>query len=267
MQAPVSVIIPCYRCVNTIERAVKSVIAQTLLPCELILVEDCSMDNGETLAALYGLQKNMGSQTTIKVVALAKNCGPGGARNAGWDEATQPYLAFLDADDSWHPMKLEIQYAWMAARRDVVMSGHPSILIKSDRAPPILPNEVNGRVISAYSLLLGNRFPARSVMLRREIAYRFEPDKRYAEDYLLWLKIVLNGNSAWMLDLPLAYSYKADFGSAGLSRDLWKMECGVRDAYKRVYLDRLITRVHYEIILVFSFLKYMRRLFLSVLRF
>jgi len=103
MQAPVSVIIPCYRCADTIGRAVESMIWQTLPPKEILLVEDYSQDEGKTLASLYDLQRKFQDKITIKVIPLLKNGGPGGARNTGWDEAQQPYLAFLDADDSWHP--------------------------------------------------------------------------------------------------------------------------------------------------------------------
>ena len=57
MQAPVSVIIPCYRCTETIERALASVAQQTLLPEEVLLVEDCSDDERKTLDVLYRLQQ------------------------------------------------------------------------------------------------------------------------------------------------------------------------------------------------------------------
>ena len=113
-KVPVSVIIPCYRCADTIKRALGSVIAQTLPPEEIILIDDFSNDDGVTLTTLNYLRQ-MHQKTSIKIVLLDKNSGPGSARNAGWKEASQPYLAFLDADDSWHPKKLEIQYQWMVA--------------------------------------------------------------------------------------------------------------------------------------------------------
>jgi len=114
--APVSVVIPCYRCGATIKRAVDSVAAQTLRPAEVILIEDGSGDN--TLEQLYRVQGEH-PKDWIKIIALEKNSGPSFARNTGWDAATQPYIAFLDADDSWHPQKTEIQYQWMAAHPKV----------------------------------------------------------------------------------------------------------------------------------------------------
>ena len=103
-------------------------------------------------------------------------------------------------------------------------------------------------------------------MLRREITNRFDPAKRYAEDYLLWLEIIMDGNSAWLLELPMAYSYKADFGDDGLTGNLWKMAWGELDTYRRIYLDGAISRAYYSCIVLFSLLKYLRRLLLSVWR-
>ena len=217
MNAPISVIIPCYRCAKTIERAITSVMQQSLLPKEVLLIEDASDDNGETMKLLNRLQQVCQDKVDVKVTQLTKNGGPAVARNVGWDIAQQPFIAFLDADDAWHPRKLEIQYQWMEAHSEVPLTGHRSVQIRSGEQAPNLPNQVKASLIGRHQLLMSNCLPTRSAMLRREISFRFEPAKRYAEDYLLWLSIVLGGRAAWILDAPLAYSYKADFGIAGLS--------------------------------------------------
>src|SRR5258706_14692588 len=98
--APVSVVVPCYRCADTIERAVRSVAAQTLRPAEVILVDDGSPDG--TGAALERLRERFGADW-IRIVRLPRNLGSASARNAGWELATQRYVAFLDSDDAWHP--------------------------------------------------------------------------------------------------------------------------------------------------------------------
>jgi teichuronic acid biosynthesis glycosyltransferase TuaG len=124
VSASISVIIPCYRCSETIERAVDSIAQQTLLPSEVFLIEDASNDNGKTLQFLYLLQKKFQDKFKIEVIPLATNSGPGTARNAGWDKATSRYIAFLDADDAWHPQKLEMQFNWMEAHPEVSLTGH-----------------------------------------------------------------------------------------------------------------------------------------------
>lgn len=254
---PVSVIIPCYRCADTIRRAVDSVLAQTLPAHEIILVDDCSND-GKTLDVLEQLRQRY-PDANIRILGLEKNGGPGSARNAGWDAATQPYIAFLDADDSWHPEKLEIQYRWMAAHPDVVLTGHPSVMLVDGMTSPKLPDDVVAKRVRKNGLLISNRFPTRSVMLKREVSYRFIPGKRYAEDYLLWLTIVLGGRVAWVLDIPMAYSFKEEFGDGGLTGNLWKSEQGELDTYKRLFLARDISLFALILCSSLSLLKYVRR--------
>ncbi len=261
-KAPVSVIIPCYRCADTIKRALDSIMAQTLPPEEIILVDDFSNDQNETVALLESL-KNLYYKTNIKIVQLDKNSGPGSARNAGWKQASQPYLAFLDADDSWHPKKLEIQYQWMAANPNAVLSGHKSLKISAQQILPALPDHLVVTRVNKYSLLFSNRFPTRSVMLKREVPYCFVSEKRYAEDYLLWLTIVFNGQSAWFLNSAMTYSYKEDFGESGLTGDLWKTQLGVLDTYQQIYNFGFISVVVFVLVSSLSLCKYLRRLIIT----
>lgn len=256
--APVSVIIPCYRCADTIQRAVDSVMAQTLPPEEIILVDDFSNDAGETLSTLERLRQ-LYQKKNLKILRLDKNRGPGSARNAGWEVAVQPYIAFLDADDAWHPNKLEVQYQWMAAHPDIVLSGHPSVKIAVGAVMPDLLEELAAHRVNRGCLLISNRFPTRSVMLKREIPHRFIPDKRYAEDYMLWLTIVFGGQPAWFLNKPIAYSFKDEFGDGGLTGNLWKTQQGVIDTYQRLFIAGFISFLALILISSFSFLKFFRR--------
>ena len=258
--SPVSVIIPCYRCAKTIDRAIHSIVSQSFIPAEIILIDDHSDDAGLTLKKLNFIKTKY---LDVKIIQHRHNSGPGSARNSGWNIATQPYIAFLDADDSWHPRKLEIQYKWMKSNPEVTLTGHLSEIIEPGDSLPSFTERLIACPVGSRSLLVSNRFPTRSVMLRREIAYRFDPAKRYAEDYLLWLQIVMDGNSAWLLKLPLAYSYKADFGAGGLTENLWKMQRGELDTYMRIYLNGSISRVYYFPIVLFSLVKFLRRLIIS----
>ncbi len=123
--AAVSVVIPCYRCGATIARAVASVLAQTLPVAEIILVDDASGD--DTLAALEDIRRGHGD-AAVRVLAAPANVGAGEARNLGWNAASQPWVAFLDADDAWHPRKIEIQYGWLLQhpqqRKALVRASH-----------------------------------------------------------------------------------------------------------------------------------------------
>jgi glycosyltransferase involved in cell wall biosynthesis len=263
---PVSVVIPCYRCSDTVHRTVESVIAQTRPPEEIILIDDFSNDGQLTVNALSRLLQAY-QEVNIKILLLNKNSGPGSARNAGWNASSQPYIAFLDADDCWHPMKLEIQYEWMDTHPDVILSGHLSSKIVEGGALPDLPKEINSHLVNKYKLLFKNSLLTRSVMLKRDVPYKFIPEKRYAEDYLLWLTIVFNGHKAAILPASLAYSFKEEFGDGGLTGDLWKTEQGVIDTYQRLFNLGFISIFTFFGVLTFSFLKYLRRCSIVKFRF
>ncbi|NDE72185.1 MAG: glycosyltransferase family 2 protein, partial [Actinobacteria bacterium] len=96
----VSVVIPTHNSSATIERAVNSVLAQDLLPTELVIVDDCSTDNTVELVRTIAIPDSI----DVKVVRLDTNLGPSAARNAGWNVAGGEFIAFLDSDDSWQKM-------------------------------------------------------------------------------------------------------------------------------------------------------------------
>jgi glycosyltransferase involved in cell wall biosynthesis len=96
-----SVILPVYNGRRFLLGAVRSVLAQTLLPCELIVVDDGSTDG--SLEELEGLPA---APFPVRIVRQA-NAGQSAARNAAARTAAGELLAFIDQDDHWHPSHLE----------------------------------------------------------------------------------------------------------------------------------------------------------------
>ena len=200
-------------------RALDSVLSQTLQPKEILLIDDASGD--DSLDLLLDLEQR--HTPLLRVIALTKNSGPGGARNAGWNLATQPWLAFLDADDAWHPRKLEIQWRWLNAHPEVALCGHGTRLVTDGITE--YPVELSPRATSLnlLKMLLSNRLPTRSVMLRRDLSFRFG-GREVTEDYFLWLQIISAGIPAWRLETPLACSFRPEFSLGGYSGQLWTHE-------------------------------------------
>src|SRR4028119_1786662 len=97
----VSVIIPNYNYGRFLSEAINSVLAQTCLNVEIIVVDDGSTDNSLEILAAY-------EKKGVKIIQQT-NRGVGAARNAGADKSSGDLLAFLDADDIWLPQKLEKQ--------------------------------------------------------------------------------------------------------------------------------------------------------------
>ena len=106
----VSCIIPCYNAERFLGEAIESVIAQTLCPAEIIVIDDGSTDGSAAVAARYADRVEYLRQ---------ENAGPAAARNRGVELTHGNYVAFLDADDLWHPEKLERQAARFAARPEL----------------------------------------------------------------------------------------------------------------------------------------------------
>ena len=165
----VSVIIPVYNRENLLPRALRSVLAQTGFPIEIIVVDDASTD-GTTDGVIKwcqesGIECNVSSdgclesesvihsapltisQCIVRLIKLHKNSGPAVARNRGLAKATGEYAAFLDSDDEWLPGSL-------SARIDII-EGHGDIdLVFCD-----MENAVDGRTTLDSFLHTRNVWP------------------------------------------------------------------------------------------------------------
>lgn len=98
----ISVVIPAYNRAKTIRYCLDSVLAQTVSPLEVIVVDDCSTDETVEIVKSY-------NDTRVRCVVLDKNSGAQAARNRGIKEAKGDWVAFQDSDDEWRPNKLEKQ--------------------------------------------------------------------------------------------------------------------------------------------------------------
>jgi glycosyltransferase involved in cell wall biosynthesis len=104
----VSIITPLYNSEKYISKTVESVIAQTYQVWELIIVDDCSIDNSVEIVDSF-----IKKEDRIKLIRLKKNSGTAIARNLGIKKARGDYIAFIDSDDLWLPRKLEKQLRFM----------------------------------------------------------------------------------------------------------------------------------------------------------
>ncbi len=261
--APVSVIIPCYRAGSTIGRAVASVANQTWPPAELIIVDDGSDDG--TRDILCQLQRQHG-RNWLRLIALPENRGPGAARNAGWEASTQPYVAFLDADDAWHPRKVELQCQVMLDNPLLALTGHRWRWVRSlADGDSDNPDRIRVSMLSKWTLLVSNVLSTPTVMLKRDLPFRFHPSKKYSEDYLLWLQILFSGYRAAFIHAELAYLYKPPYGASGLSGHLWQMQVGELANYYLLWKERRLSAPLFVMACALSTAKFVRRLLNSML--
>ncbi|GAA1049794.1 glycosyltransferase family 2 protein [Arthrobacter russicus] len=117
----VSVVMPMYNGSATIERAVASVIGQDFDDWELIIVDDCSTDDGPEL-----VQRIIDSDRALRIKLLrqSENAGPSAARNAGLAAASGEFLSFVDCDDELLPSGLSVLVSAMRDDLDLVAAAH-----------------------------------------------------------------------------------------------------------------------------------------------
>jgi len=198
--AKVSVIMPAYNGEKYIAESIRSVLAQTYLDWEMIVVDDGSIDRTSEIA------RDFSSQDKRIIYVSQQNGGQGRARNTGIRMARGEVIAFLDQDDLWLKEKLELQLkAMKEANADVIFSDG-FIFQDEDSADEsttcaawfsALRGKVDGASMLGYLLTL-NRIPTLSALVRRERIEGvglFEEDRRYqnCDDYDLWLKLAESG--------------------------------------------------------------------------
>ena len=101
----VTAVIPAYNKELYIGRAIESALAQTYPQLQVIVVDDGSSDGTRAIAERFAAQDER-----VRIVSV-ENAGVAAARNLGTQLATTPYVAYLDADDLWHPEKIARQVA------------------------------------------------------------------------------------------------------------------------------------------------------------
>jgi glycosyltransferase involved in cell wall biosynthesis len=180
----VTAVIATYNYGHFVTQAVESVLAQTYSNVEIIVVDDGSTDDTRERLEPYADRLRYLYQENQSVAA---------ARNTGIRAARGSLIAFLDADDLWHPHKLELQMRYLAA--------HPAVgLVAVDRLGENAAGwpSLNGyarpeaRPLTAEELIIKPHFAPSGVLVRKECfttAGFFDTSLRNAEDYDMWIRI------------------------------------------------------------------------------
>lgn len=207
----VSVVIPCFNRARLITRALNSIQNQTLLPAEIIIVDDASTDGTPIIAEDWGRQH----QIPMTVEVLARNSGPATARNRGIELARSPYVAFLDSDDEYLPSCLETIVEPLTIFKNAVVSFADATVVtptKTDAGGLFRPHanlqrttervEHAGRevlrLIAPTELLLpASVIPTSAACFLRDAALAaggMPVDYRSGEDWLFWLRLAQEGD-------------------------------------------------------------------------
>ncbi len=237
----VSVVIPTRRRPELVQRALRSVLAQTHTALEVIVVIDGP--DPATTKALEGWPDQR-----LRVLQNPTPSGAGAARNLAAGTATGPWLAFLDDDDEWLPDKLTRQLA-AASGRDLLVSCRSHV--RTPAGVELWPRTLYGGRAPVDEYLFDRRTPFRgdahvgtsTFLLPTALFARtqFSTD-RQNEDTTLLLRITKQAGAAVvMLPEPLVILYKEEARDSLGSRFDWREMLRWADG-----LDGLMTRRAYS---------------------
>ncbi|MDO9567174.1 MAG: glycosyltransferase [Candidatus Desulfaltia sp.] len=192
----VSVIIPTFNRGWILKEAIDSVLTQHFEDFELIVIDDGSTDNTQSILNSY---KN-------DIIAFTQNNkGVSAARNTGIALSSGRFIAFLDSDDLWMQNKLSTQVDFFNENHDALICQTDEIWIRNNvRVNPKMRHKKLSGMIFEHSLDLCMVSPS-AVMIRRKLFDEvglFDEDLPACEDYDLWLRISCN-YPVYLIDIPL----------------------------------------------------------------
>lgn len=210
----VSVIIPAFNCEKFIKRSIDSVLSQTVLPSEVIVVDDGSTDNTCCIAKSYG--------GIVRVVTQGRNCGAPSSRNFGVKNAIGNYIAILDADDEWFSEKNEISLGLLDKYcSDWCIVGQ--VKVSSNERVACIKNQFFQNSLENYfSLLLNNRSVCPSAFTINKSVFNevglFNEFLTTGEDLEMWWRIASRFPAIGYSSRPLVKYYVDVAGSMTNSR-------------------------------------------------
>jgi GT2 family glycosyltransferase len=213
------VIIPSFNRAWTLAHAIDSVLAQTVAPKEIIVVDDGSTDHTPEVLAAYGDRLRIMNQP---------NQGVSSARNLGIGHSTGEFVALLDSDDQWKPEKLACQADFFKAHPEAMICQTEEIWIRNGvRVNSRKKHKKPSGLIFEPSLHLCLVSPS-AVMIRKTLFERkgmFRQDFPVCEDYDFWLRVSMD-TPIHLIDAALTVKFggHADQLSRRHSQDRFRIE-------------------------------------------
>lgn len=211
----ISVVIPTFNRFETLPRALDSVLSQTLVVDEIVVVDDGSTDQTSSV---------LKSKYPEVQYIHQKNQGVSAARNTGIEFSSQPWIAFLDSDDEWLPNKLQIQIDALSKNPEYQVCHTDEIWVRNGRrVNPMKKHAKPNGWIFEQCLPLCCVSPS-SILIKKSVLSEFnnfDIDFPACEDYDLWLKI-FSKYPVLLIDEPLLKKYGGHEDQ--LSRKYWGMD-------------------------------------------
>lgn len=183
-----AVLISLYNAERTLDRTFESLLAQTFQDFRIVAIDDASSD--DTGNRLRRWQSRFG-EPRFTIIRNESNLGLTRSLNAGLAAISEPYTARIDADDWWHPEKLEKQTGYLDVHNDCGIVGTWYENISSHGSKRIIVSETDAEI--RKTIFKQNPFAHSSVMFRTALVRRlggYDETVRYGQDYDLWLRLL-----------------------------------------------------------------------------
>lgn len=255
----ISVVIPLYNSERTILATLNSVLSQTYPVFETIIVNDGSSDKSVEIVNHF-INEN---PLFVFHIIHKLNGGVSSARNIGMKASKGDWIALLDSDDEWLPIKLERQVDVLNVNKYIDLIGTNR---NGEHFNRFFGKKINHiHKIEAKTFLLKNFFPVPTVIFRRSILDSigyFDETQRYAEEGNYFIRIAQKHNCYLLNEsLVITGGGKPDYGHSGLSGNLWAMEKGELKNIKDCLKLGVINKFEFIFYILFSILKYLKRIF------
>ena len=171
---------------------IESVLKQTYADWEMIIVDDCSPDDGAGINVVRQYK-----DPRIMLVESKENKGSSGARNTALRMAQGRFIAFLDSDDLWHPDFLEKQLAFMYEKNACLVFSSYRRIDENTKEEILRPYIVPSKVTYKSLLRTCPIFPSTAIYDRDKVGkvlYFNEEMGSLRDDYVYWLQMLRSGN-------------------------------------------------------------------------
>ena len=208
----ISVIIPTYNSARYISEAVNSVLEQTFKAFEVLVIDDGSTDETEAIMSRYS--------APVRYIRQ-QNAGVAAARNRGIEESRGRYVAFLDADDTWFPHKLERQLDALDKNRGCRICYSAFTVVDSTLAPLFI-NRSDRRDTALKDLLLrGNIVGSICTVLAERSLFSavggFDPTLSQCADWDMWIRLAVHTDFSYIDESLVTYRHHGEMMSKNAS--------------------------------------------------
>ena len=236
--ALISVVMPCHNAAPYVEEAIASVLGQSYPQVELIVVDDGSTDGSTDI-----LQRLAAGHPDRIALVFQNRTGPFAARNRALAHANGNYIAFLDADDSWHPDALRLMHdALETVPADVAYCGWQDIGVAATDTSPKIPPILDASEAASH-FLEHAPWPNNSVLIRRPLIDElrgFSERAPTAMDFDLWLRMLARQPRLVRVPEALAFYRRYPRGDSHIPR--W------RQVFDAVSVRQDFVRHHPELV-------------------